>query len=160
MGSYIWLQGRIEVATQVASLRIKKAIPEADQILWKFSISDSQTELRWEHSREFEYRGEMYDIIRSDQRGDTMVYWCYWDREETRLKKRMNFLVFKMMGPSPQSRNEGRQFTEFFRSLYFPFEKVRNSIAGFSKEKRELRPYLFALLKSDIIPPSPPPEFL
>jgi hypothetical protein len=159
MGSYIWLQGRIELAGQAASLRIKKAIPVEDQILWKFSTSDSQTKLRWEHSREFEYKGEMYDIIRFDQRGDTVLYWCYWDREETRLKKRLNFLVVRMMGPAPQSNNEGRQLTEFFRSLYFPFEKDNNLIVGFSIEEKELRPYLFALLSSYIIPPSPPPEW-
>ncbi len=159
MGTYIWFQGRIKVAGQVASLRIKKAIPIEDQLLWKFSTNDSKTKLRWEHSREFEYMGEMYDIIRWEKRGDTLWYWCYWDREETKLKKRLNFLMVKMMGPAPQSRNEGRQLTEFFRSLYFPFEKVTTDVVVFSKEKKELSPYLFSMVKYEIIPPSPPPEF-
>jgi len=139
--------------------RLIAGIAREELVLLKFSSRQKETLLNWEHSREFEYKGEMYDIIRFEQHGDTMWYWCYWDRQETKLKRKLDFLVVKMMGPAPQSRNEGRQLTEFFRSLYFPFENDNNPIVSFSKEEKVLRPFLFALLKRDIIPPSPPPEF-
>lgn len=51
--------------------------------------SEAQRLLHWVHSREFSYQGRMFDVVRQDERGDTLELWCYWDAEETRLKERL-----------------------------------------------------------------------
>lgn len=159
LASYAWLEGRITAAKVSSTIKIKKAIPPEDQILWKFSLEDAKTKLFWEHSKEFEYKGEMYDIIRSQQHGDTIWYWCYWDRKETKLKRELNILIVNRMGPGPQKRNEGRQVLEFFRALYFQVEPSTSDPIAFYKRINEFSAYKFNLLKREIIPPNPPPEY-
>lgn len=42
-------------------------------------------EFKWHEPHEFEYRGQMYDIIHQETHGDTIWYYCYWDQAETKL---------------------------------------------------------------------------
>lgn len=42
----------------------------------------------WEKEWEFEYRGEMYDVVDSRKEGDVYVYACKHDSREEILKKR------------------------------------------------------------------------
>ena len=145
-------------AKEVALVKVKKAIPPEDQMRWTFSLEDARTKLFWEHSREFEYKGEMYDVIRTDTKGDSVSYWCYWDRKETKLKKQLNVLVMKLMGPGPQSRNQGTQINDFFRSLFFQSSIYEDDIAFHAPQNRCYTAYQFSLSLHDSIPPSPPPD--
>ena len=137
---------------------MKKAIPEDEQLLWKFSTEDARHKLEWEHSREFEYKGEMYDVIRSETKGDSIWYWCYWDRKETKLKKEMNVLLVNLLGPGQQSKNEGRQLQDFFKSLFLPVVSIKQDLAAGNVHQHNLVPYHFSLHAFDRIPPVPPPE--
>jgi len=145
-------------AKEVALVKIKKAVPPEDQIVWTFSLEDARTKLFWEHSREFEYKGEMYDVIRTETRGDSVSYWCYWDRKETKLKKQLNVLVMKLMGPGPQSRSQGTQISDFFRSLFFQSITHEGDVAFHAPQNRCSTAYQFSLSLYDSIPPSPPPD--
>jgi hypothetical protein len=148
----------VAVAKDVAQVRIKNAIPQEDQLLWTFSLNDARTKLFWEHAREFEYKGEMYDVIRSETKGDSVSYWCYWDRKETRLKKQLNVLVMKMMGPGPQSKNNGTRINDFFRSLFFQDTAYVDEVAFHLSQNRCNTAYRFSLSLHDTIPLSPPPD--
>ena len=145
LGNYAWLKGRI-------------SIPQDDQLLWKFSAEDARLKLDWEHSREFEYKGEMYDVLRSETKGDSIWYWCYWDRKETKLRKELNVLLVNLMGPGQQNKNEGRQLNDFFKSLFLPVSSVKQYLAIGLDHQRDLIPYNFSLHAFDRIPPVPPPE--
>lgn len=146
------------MAKDVAGYKIKRAIPQEDQLLWKFSANDAKTKLFWEHSREFEYKGEMYDVIRSETKGDSISYWCYWDRKETKLRKELNVLLVNLMGPCQQNKNEGRQLNEFFKSLFLPVSSIGQNLAVGQDHQRTMIPYNFSLHAFDRIPPVPPPK--
>jgi hypothetical protein len=138
--------------------QIRKAIPEEDQMLWTFSLADAQTKLSWEHSREFEYKGEMYDVIRSETRGDSVSYWCYWDRKETKLKRELNVLVANMLGPGAQNRNQEKQIQEFFRTLFSPTTPPAPFHVISDPQGRCITPYHLPLSAFELTPPYPPPE--
>ncbi|TFV94361.1 hypothetical protein E4S40_10050 [Algoriphagus kandeliae] len=53
-----------------------------------FTQEESQTLLDWEHEREFEYQGEMYDVLEIKEKGDQIEYLVWHDQEESELKKR------------------------------------------------------------------------
>lgn len=61
----------------------------SDDQLFHFSVHrhDSTRLFRWEHSREFEFQGQMFDVARRELRGDTLHLWCYWDAAETDLNR-------------------------------------------------------------------------
>ena len=142
----------------MAGYKIRKAIPQDEQLLWKFSIEDARLKLDWEHSREFEYKGEMYDVIRAETKGDSIWYWCYWDRKETKLRKELNVLLVNLMGPGQQNKNEGRQLNDFFKSLILPVSSIKQNLAEGHDHQHSMIPYNFSLHAFDRIPPVPPPE--
>ena len=38
-------------------------IDQNELVLLKFSKEEAEKQLRWEHSKEFEYEGQMYDVV-------------------------------------------------------------------------------------------------
>ncbi|HMR42371.1 MAG TPA: hypothetical protein PKC40_00990, partial [Saprospiraceae bacterium] len=88
-----WLQyQRILVKKQVKR-HIMAGLDREDLILLKFTAAEAQAKLRWEHAREFEYEGQMFDVVEREIRGDTSFYWCWWDSEETALNKELSALA-------------------------------------------------------------------
>ncbi|MCB0731910.1 MAG: hypothetical protein KDC88_12835 [Ignavibacteriae bacterium] len=63
-------------------------LDDNDLVLLKFSKSETNTILSWEHSKEFEFNEIMYDVIKSKEVGDSVLYWCWQDNDETYLNKR------------------------------------------------------------------------
>jgi hypothetical protein len=151
------MEGRLASTRHAASLKIKKAIPVEEQLPWTFSLADAAHKLDWKHSREFGYKGEMYDIIRTSYHGDSVTYWCYWDREETKLRKQRNLIVFNLLGPSPLERNQQNTISVFFRSLYFSTLPLSPTNPAIIDVRRCITPYhpLHSEYHSD--PHSPPP---
>jgi hypothetical protein len=88
-------------------------------VLLKFTKEESQTKLRWEHSKEFEYNSQMYDIAEKEIKGDTIYYWCWWDHEETRLNRQLDDLVANVLGNNPQKRERQEKLVEFYKKLYW-----------------------------------------
>ena len=88
-------------------------------VLLKFTEKESQTKLRWEHSKEFEYQGQMYDIVEKEIKGDTTYYWCWWDHEETKLNRRLDEFVDKVLENNPQNRDRQEELAEFYKKLYY-----------------------------------------
>lgn len=67
--------------------RIKRD-PNDDRIkTLVFTKEESQTHLNWEHDREFEYLGEMYDVLEIHEKGNQIEYLVWHDQEESELKR-------------------------------------------------------------------------
>lgn len=98
--------------------KIIAGINKEELVRLKFSEVEKQTKLRWEHSREFEYGGEMYDIVLSEVKGDTTYYWCWRDDEETKLNEQLSELLAVAMNNEPQSRESHDRLFKFWESLY------------------------------------------
>ena len=54
---------------------------------------EESSKLRWVHSKEFEFLGEMYDVVYKKTSKDSIHYWCWWDHQETTLNKELNTLL-------------------------------------------------------------------
>jgi hypothetical protein len=87
-------------------------------VLLKFTAAESENNLRWEHSKEFEYRDQMFDIVKQETKGDTTYYWCWLDDRETQLNKQLDALVAEILGGHPQSKEKQDKLTDFFKKLY------------------------------------------
>lgn len=48
--------------------------------------------LEWEGRSEFTFKGEMYDVVRKEKVGESIVVWCMDDKSETALVN--NYLKF------------------------------------------------------------------
>jgi hypothetical protein len=113
-------------------------------------------QLKWKHSREFEFNGEMYDIVEEEMTGDTMHYWCWWDNEETRLNQQLDDLISKSSGTNKEQKQTQQRLSQFFHSLYITF--IPASLQWIPKINRPDFKYHFNIKTIDISPPNPPPE--
>lgn len=99
--------------------KIIAGLDREELVLLKFTEKEKNTQLKWKHAKEFEYQGEMYDIVETMVVGDTTYYWLWWDHEETKLNKQLKELVSLAMRSNPKNHNNQKQLIYFFKSLYF-----------------------------------------
>lgn len=116
---YGWLQyQKIQVRREVKR-QFLAGMQENALLVWTFSAADAQNLLRWEHSREFEYRGQMYDVVKIEARGDSLVYHCWWDRAESNLNQQIKELVQKTLNTNPLHQKNQERLAQFYQSLYW-----------------------------------------
>ncbi len=137
--------------------RMIAGMDKSGLVLLKFSKEEAETQLEWEHSREFEYKGRMYDVVEKSVHGDTIWYRCWPDDEETKLNLQLNELVASAMGKNPVSKDSRDRLNNFLKSLYCSDHSDKNLLANNAKE---ISPFHFSSDYSSFCfsPPTPPPE--
>ena len=148
---------------QIQKWRVKhevkaKLIQEIDQselAHFTFSKSQIETELHWEHDREFEYNGEMYDVIDTHEKGDSVEVVCWHDKAETELNQRLQTLITKALHNSPEHRTRESLYYQFLKSL--AIESLPQLHLSLSESEREFfshaTHYGFMLLDEELKPP-------
>lgn len=118
--------------------------------------------LRWEGVFEFEFNNQIYDVLRQSPKGDSTIYWCWPDQQETELEHHLDDLVKKACNQDPERQDAKDEVADFFEMLYcYPTWRIETNLS---------RPFqTFSALKSRIEdqfwqstflqgPPSPPPQ--
>ena len=83
-----------------------------------FTKGQVDTLLRWEHAGEFEFQNQMYDVLERKEQGDSSIYWCWWDQEETLLNRHLDDLTQKAFTKDSQQQKAQDQLFQFFKSIY------------------------------------------
>ena len=114
----MWLKHELKVTKREVKRQIIAGLDEGDLVTLKFKKSSIRSELKWKHSKEFEYQGEMYDIVKSIVRGDTIRYTCWWDNKETKLNKQLAHLMKDVIGSNPQNKENQKRLGSFYQKLF------------------------------------------
>ncbi len=114
------LHFRREIVKSEVKTKLENGIEEERLLVLKFSRNEIEQELRWEHEREFEYRGEMYDIVSSEVKGDSTIYTVWLDQEETAIKKKMKEVSNRLFGEGPLDGDSLETIHAFYKIFYFP----------------------------------------
>lgn len=85
--TYVFYRYNTISTREDVAVKIEEGIEENELVYLKFARNEIETLLRWEHSREFEFDNQMYDIVEIEEHGDSVFYWAWWDKAETKLKK-------------------------------------------------------------------------
>lgn len=158
--SYGWLQHKKTKVRKEVKRQLLAGKADDELVLLKFSLEASKTELRWEHSREFEYQGQMYDIVRTEQRGDSVIYHCCWDREETQLNAAIKTLVSRILHKDVEHNSQQERLFSFLKSLYhagmseWHLPCLAECVSGFPANPVVFPPH------PTLSPPIPPPEMV
>ncbi|MFO7616396.1 MAG: hypothetical protein R6V75_04025 [Bacteroidales bacterium] len=133
-----------------------RGLDKDDLVLMKFSRAESATTLRWEHPGEFEYRGEMYDVVETIAEGDSVAYWCWHDHRETRLNLRLRAMVERAREENPVSRETQKRLLDFYKIQFLPAFAARTFAAEAGTEARYPEQ---VMRRADFFhpPPVPPP---
>ena len=107
---------------QTIKTQIEKGVSESDLVLLKIAKEwEGKTSKPFKriNSKEFRYKGEMYDIIRQKTQGDTTFYWCIWDKGETALLGVLDELVEKSLRNNPEQKKGSDNLNKYLSSLFF-----------------------------------------
>lgn len=121
VGTFTWLHYQKTIVKKEVKRQIDAGIDEGNLVLLKLSKEEAQTKLRWEHSQEFEYNYQMYDVAKTMTLGDTIYYWCWLDDEETALNRKLEKLADKALRKNTKTMASLTLLISCFKSLYCPF---------------------------------------
>ena len=79
-----------------------------------------KSKLTWEHEREFELGGEMYDVISTEIKGDSISYRCIHDAKESSINKRMISFIKNYLNDQTGKDASLIVFSDIFKVLYPP----------------------------------------
>ncbi|MBN2765773.1 MAG: hypothetical protein JXR27_05315 [Paludibacteraceae bacterium] len=94
-------------------------LDDSELVLLRFHKDAIKTDLHWKHSHEFDYQGQMYDIVKTQESADSVFYYCWWDYEETQLNRKLSSLVTMAWGSNPGHNQARLRLLSFYVSLYF-----------------------------------------
>ena len=155
--TYLVLKYQKKQVKREVKWKMIAGIPREELVLLKFTEGEKSNDLRWVHSKEFEYKGEMYDIVETHFKGDTTYYWCWWDYEETKLNKQLDGLLAFAYKKDARTTQNQKFVQAFYKSLYF-----KDIPIPFSIQKvlfKLICPHHVAYFTSYAnAPPDPPPE--
>jgi hypothetical protein len=96
-----------------------EGLDKEELVTLKLSKKQVVEDLTWKHAKEFEYKGEMYDVVLKNDLGDSVEFVLWWDYEETHLNQQLQALVsFKWLHhPAPNKTKQSVQL--LMKSLFF-----------------------------------------
>ena len=151
-----WLHYQKRMVRKEIKHRIIEGINREELVLLSFT-HETASNLRWEHAREFEFGGEMYDVVETVMAGDTIYYWCWPDKEESSLNRVLAALTQKAMNGLPQRQEQQQQLLSFFKSLYVYSEHV-DTVATRTLPKSEAFHFAPTYSAPYLSSPAPPPR--
>jgi len=123
-GTYLWLTfHKINLKKEVKH-KLIAGIDKEELVLLQFSKNEIDKKLRWEHSKEFEYKGQMYDVVETKTTKDSISYWCWWDYEETKLNQELNKIFLGALEADTEREEKQKRLSSFYRSLFFQNKPV------------------------------------
>lgn len=124
-----WVKLDLVTHQKKVKKEIKEGIESSERITeLTFSLEETKTKLNWEHDREFEFQGQMYDILESHTEGDSITYKVYIDHEETKMKGLLSKLLKRGFGEEEEDASVQKiDFLLFFQFAQIK-EKAKNHI--------------------------------
>lgn len=156
VGTRAFLLIRKSAIRQTVKRRILAGVERNELVQLTFALKDLDALLEWEHSREFAYQGVMYDLIESETRGDSIMYWCIQDRAETEINRHLDNLTAKSASSDPFSKTCLSQYIYYLKHIFF-YQDQPKPIASFDREAVRHH-FLRNEYAIQISPPTPPPE--
>lgn len=158
VGTFTWLHYKKAVVKQEVQKQINDGIDQSKLVLLEFTKEEIQTELRWEHAREFEYKHKMYDVIRTETSGDKVYYWCWYDHEETMVNRQLDELTAQAAETNHKNKESRALLVSKQETLYCMFSFDFNFNLGESlTHPAGYFDHLYPQIYSQ--PPTPPPQF-
>ena len=146
LGCFVFLKIQKQRIKKEIKRHLMAEVSNKQLVTLSFTLKEAKQHLKWEHEKEFEYQGEMYDVVRKEIKGDIIFYHCWWDHEETALNQ------------NPTRKNQETSLVQFFKNLVSPPQKSDLAINFSVKNHQNIfRNYPTLLGESNLV--VPPPQF-
>lgn len=156
---YSWLKLKQKEIRREVKHRIHAGLEKKDLLRLSFHINDEKSAVSWIKKGEFSYRNSLFDVVYIETKTDTVIYYCWEDHEESKIKKELQKLSAMAWGKHPERRNGHKKMIDFYKQLYCQDSHVLASI-----KKSTSRPLKIILQDNNNLPSvfipaeNPPPE--
>lgn len=125
-------------------------------VLLVFTEEQYQSRLQWEYDYEFEYQGQMYDVVESIHKDGIYKIRCYKDDKEKKLKEKMTHFLAFGFDDDVQKNESQKKLSNYFNCLYYETNKLE--LTYFIFNTQTIFSNRFKLLKTYLTPFYPPPK--
>lgn len=120
-GTYLYLSLQQKAIQEAVQRKLEEGIHVNELVKLTFLKKEIPKLLKWEHGKEFEYNGQMYDVVEVTDVGDSLQYLCWWDKAETATKKNKQKLLHTRIDTSNPVKHIPLTFSDYYKSIYFIF---------------------------------------
>jgi len=155
-GYFIVFKARqLQVKAEIKKM-IKSSVPEAQLVVFRYSPA-TQHEFKWIHSKEFRYKGSMYDVVKKTSVSSTETdLYCIHDVKESGLFRHLDNMVKEAMNQGRTGSKAIKVLSAFFTGLFPPPELKNDFIPECADIQYTVIPDLYTCSAYSII--SPPPR--
>lgn len=159
-GLYLLHTVQVEFVRHEMKQRIKAGVPESDLVVLKIAKAEEEDSeiFEREHSREFRYKGEMYDVMRIVQLEDTTIYTCIHDVKESNLFEQLDKMVLNELSEDDDEKRHREMMLGFFQKVYLPTSIPK--VEDFSSEVKSVFTYFDFFSEKHSPDPGEPPRFM
>ena len=158
VGTVGWLNYQKKQIRRQVKHQIIEGIDKSELVQFIFTVTQTKEELDWKHSKEFEYKNNMYDIVEADTTNNIVTYWCWWDYKETKLNKQLTKLLVQFLGNDTQSKETKIRFAQFLQSLFHTKNIPWQALTKETNTKQTFA-YIKAYTSLHFPPTTPPPNY-
>ena len=155
---YAWLKYEKKMVRKSVKRKMIEGVDKEELVLLKFTPEQQAEHLNWKHSKEFEYAGEMYDIVERFTKNDTTYFYCWWDQEETALNRQLDRLVADLSQSHPQKNDSQNLLGQLFKSFYWS-EPAIERLSVLTENIKHFFHYQFAVKEHKLDNHWQPPAF-
>ena len=108
---------------------IKAGIPKDELVKFSFHkniFNEGIKNFKWMKINEFRYKNEMFDIISSKLKGDSVYFFCYRDVKESGLFAKLDDYVNRYMNDNPEKGKELQTILISLNTFYLTDEIIFN----------------------------------
>jgi len=141
--------------------RINDGLKDDQLVKLTFFKPDINKLLKWTKKDEFDFNGQMYDIVRSWESNDSVTYMCWKDDDESIIKQRLNQLSELEWNKNTTNKRQSERKTDFYKTLICPkTDRPTQKLVFNNKSNQAKIPYATNVIPSFVrLPHSPPPEY-
>lgn len=154
---FSWHQVKLYEIKHSLKWELAEALDPAELVLIKLTKAEADSQLEWEHDHEFEYLGEMYDVVKKETHTDTLFFYCWWDKKETKLNKKLEHLSALVFQHNPDKQKNEQRILQYYKSLFVHSRRNWKALQNCS-QKEFIVPYVESTYTANLKTPSPPPK--
>lgn len=157
LGSYAWLQFQKMEARKQAKAHILRGLDRSQLCHFQFSPAENQA-LEWEGDDEFEWRGNMYDVVEVEIHNGQIHYWCWLDDAETEVERQLERWIASVTGQDHKHNSTQARWWEVCLNVFPPPPSIElKSQSVQCPHWNSAKVHFYS--NPDSRPPTPPPRW-
>lgn len=156
--SYLWLRYERKLVRREVKAALLQGMDQKDLVLLAFTEAEETTHLQWEHSGEFVFHSQKYDIVSQKKVGEQTQYWCWKDNEESAIDHKITELTRQAWGNNPQKDKQHKMASKTVKTTPEKRVVMPLFLGEFEQTNRAFFGYIGITTSETLIAASPPPE--